>query len=342
MAAILDMPVKNFKPEIDFMHTISRDLTHKRRLENVYVTSTSQLSPTEFAAGAFIPQANEHLNGMRGWRNDVTLTVIEIGRQLGIAICHEYMGVARANVFVLNTMKMETFPAFHSTDWTEEDMLTARFAVDNQVFRIDGSLSGVHASGDFFVGEGKVCHITSDWMIQPIRATASLSNPLIDSGKRLREISRVRNMRNSESWRGLPAFDGFRIQPIFPARNSVLDDALWVGGNGNKFATALLVDMDNMFFFDHENDHVPGMLILEGMRELAIDVALRLPRTGSDQPQINRVDVGFKNFAELHHSVELLAEVEDKADSDGNKELYIRVEARQFGKIVSEGRFIVA
>jgi 2-oxo-3-(phosphooxy)propyl 3-oxoalkanoate synthase len=101
-----------------------------------------------------------------------------------------------------------------------------------------------------------------------------------------------------------------------------------------------------MFFFDHENDHVPGMLILEGMRELAIDVAMRLPRSGGEPPRISRVDTGFKNFAELHHTVHLLAAVEDKPDfagtHAGNKELYIRVEARQFGKTVSEGRFIVA
>jgi hypothetical protein len=321
MSAILDMPVKNLIPEIDFMHTISRDLTHKRRLDNVYVTS-----------GAFIPQANEHINGMRGWRNDVMLTVIEIGRQLGIAVCHAYMGVARANVFVLNTMKMETFPAYHTTDWTVEDMLTARFTVGNLVYRIDGSLSGVHASADFFVGDGAVCRIHSDWTIQPV-----------ESGKRLREISRVRNMRNAAACLdGPPPFEGFRIQSIFPAKNSVLDDALWVAGNGNAFATTLQVDLDNMFFFDHENDHVPGMLILEGMRELAVDVALRFPRTGSEYPRISRADVAFKNFAELGHTVELLAEVEDKADAAHNKELYIRVEARQFGKTLSEGRFIVA
>jgi hypothetical protein len=84
------------------------------------------------------------------------------------------------------------------------------------------------------------------------------------------------------------------------------------------------------------------MLILEGMREMAIDVAMRLPRAGGEPPRINRVDVGFRNFAEIHHTVQLVAEVEDKPDAAGNTELYIRVEARQFGKVLSEGRFIVA
>jgi hypothetical protein len=164
----------------------------------------------------------------------------------------------------------------------------------------------------------------------------------LGSGKRLREISRVRNMRNAAAWHDLPPpFEGFRIQSIFPARDSLLDDTLWVANNGSLFAATLQVDRTNMFFFDHENDHVPGMLILEGMRELAIDVAMRFPHNGSGEPRISRVDAGFKNFAELDHTVELLAEVEDKADGADNKELYIRVEARQFGKIVSEGRFIV-
>lgn len=332
MTAILDMPIKNLMPEIDFMHTISRDLTHKRRLENVYVTSTSKLSDTEFAAGAFVPQANVYLNDMRGWRNDVTLTVIEIARQLGIAICHAHLDVSRANVFVLNTMKLETLPAYHTTDWSVEDMLTARFTVGNRVCRTDGALSAVQATADFYVSDGLVCRINSDWSIQPV-----------ESGKRLREISRVRNMRNAVSWmENIPPFEGFRIQPIFPAKRSLLDNTLWAASTGKAFAAALQIDLDNMFFFDHENDHVPGMLILEGMRELAVDVAMRLPRSGGEPPRIGKVDIGFRNFAELHHTVHLLAEVEGRTGAGGNQELTVRVEARQFGKIVSEGRFVVA
>jgi len=325
------VPSEESVPRIDFMQTISRDLTHKRRLENVYVTSMDQLSDTEFLCGAYVPQANAYLNDMRSGPNDVTLTVIEIGRQLGIALCHSYMGVGRANVFILNTLQFESYPAYHTTDWAKYDTVSANAEITNQVYRSDGALHMVRAGGDMVVGENKVCRLRSDWTIQSV-----------ESGQRLREIGKARNKRNALSHQEIfPPFEAFKIQPIFPVRRSLLNRDLWVAHNGSKFAAALEVDLGNLFFFDHENDHVPGMLILEGMRELAIDVGMRFPRASSGQPRIARIDMGFKNFAELDYPVVLIAEVEDKFDNDDHKELYIRIEAQQFGKTIAEGRFFV-
>lgn len=76
----------------DFVRTISRDLTHKRLIENVYVTSMYRATERKFLCGAYLPHANTYLNNMKFHASDVMLKIVEIGRQIGTAVCHEFMG----------------------------------------------------------------------------------------------------------------------------------------------------------------------------------------------------------------------------------------------------------
>lgn len=319
-------------PRIDFKHAIPRHLTHKRRVENVYVTSIDRVSEQVFLCGAFVPQANVYLNGMRANANDVALTIIEIGRQMGIAICHTYMGVTHDTVFVLNTMHFEILPAYHSVDWTVEDTVSAKMVLSKHAYRPDGSLSSVCAAVEFFIGDKVIFALCCDWSIQPVQ-----------SGRRLREIARVKNMRSAQATgEQVKTLDGFRIQRTLKLNRPVLSDALWVvGSDGFSFATTLQVDLSNQFFFDHENDHVPGMLIMEGMRELSLDVAMRFPKWSTNPPHIVRADLAYKNYAELEYPVVVVADVEDRVDAAGNEELHIRVDARQFGRTISDGVIVI-
>jgi hypothetical protein len=329
MVANANLTIPAPLPKLDFMRTISRELTHKRRIENVYVTSIDQQSDTQFVCGAYLPQANVYLNEMRAGPNDVTLTIIEIARQMGIAVCHKHLGVDHNNIFILNTMRFEELPAFGEVDWSDVHSLHASFTVTNQVRRADGMLSVVHATSDFFIGEAAVCRLYSDWSIQSK-----------ESGKRLREISRVRNLRAAANYDDKPPpFQGFRIMPVCPVKRSLLNHNLWVSQSGKRFAATIEVDMGNLFFFDHENDHVPGMLLVEGMRELAMDLGMRFARANKSMPQIQQLDNSFTNYAELDHPVVLVADVEEKLDE--SQPLQIAITVTQFGKAIAEGRFIV-
>jgi hypothetical protein len=320
------IPAEQPQFKLDFVQTISRDLAHKRRVENVYLTSMARISENEFACGAYVPQANGYLNQIRSGPNDVVLALIEIGRQIGIALCHAYLGVDRSDVFILDTLRFDIFSPYYSVDWVKDDLLTARMTIENRRMRAEGSLSGVCATIDFHSGDSLVCRLHSDWSIHPL-----------ESGRRLREISRVRNLRSANpTGSGAPPFDGFKIQPIFSVTRPLLHRDLWVSFNGVKFAALLQIDTENLFFFDHQNDHVPGMLIIEGMRELAIDVAMRFPHKGETQPRLLCIDTIFKQFAELDYPVMLVAEIKPEAS---DPTMGICVQAQQFDKTVSVGHF---
>lgn len=328
MAAVLNK-MSEPVPKIDFMQTISRVLTHKRRIENVYVTSMDRISENEFLCGAYVPHANFYLNGMRFGPNDVALTIIETARQAGIALCHAYLGVGTANIFILNSMRFETFPAYHEIDWLAHDALAIRASYHDQILRADGTLGAAHTVFDFRNGDVTVGRLHTECAIHSVK-----------SGHRLREIAKIRNLRHaSASTDAQPFFEGMKVAPVCSVKQSLLHSDLWVEQSGKKFAATLQIDLDNLFFFDHENDHVPGMLILEGMRELAADAAMRFPRKHEGQPRISGIDVNFTQFAELDYPIVLVAEIEQ---GDGaNQETCIRVQGRQFDKVVAEGSFVI-
>lgn len=310
----------------DFVRTISRDLTHKRLIENVYVTSMYRATERKFLCGAYLPHANTYLNNMKFHASDVMLKIVEIGRQIGTAVCHEFMGVGQNSAFILNDVFMETLPGWLETDWSVHDSLISQLTVTRCDYGRDGQLRSIRADAVNQVGGRAVCRGYSDWSIQSV-----------ERYRRMRDIARSKYLRHTGAAEedGIPR-DSIRISSRSPLKGSVLNDDLWIRGNGRTFIATLKVDQTNRFFFDHPNDHVPGMLMFEGMRQLALDVAGRLSREGEATPRITEVAVGFGSFAELDHSVEIAAHLLEADPELNARSFRMRLEARQMGKPVTE------
>lgn len=318
-------------PQVNHQNTIPRKLAHKRRLENVYVTSLSPAGPdNEFIFGAFVPQSNAYINDMRVHAGDVTLSIIEIGRQIGIALSHEYLGVAPQQTFVLDSMVFEALPPLHTHDWLANDKLWGQALIDQQVHNTDGELSSARADGRIWAGNDCVCAQSSHWSILPR-----------DRYQRLRELSRSRNVRRmGDAADAVPLGPGFWVSLDAPLRRAVLQPGLWVSSNASRFMATLQVDQRNLFFFDHDNDHVPGMLVLEGMRSMALDIVGKFRSRSTGPAALRRIEVAFKNFAELDAPVQLVAAL-DPHRRDGEP-LSLQVEARQLGRVFATGEFIAA
>ena len=317
------------KPEVkvDFMRTVSRHLTHKRRIENVYLTSLSQRGEADFVIGAYVPQANLFLNEMKSHPGDVTLTIAEIGRQAGMAVCHEYLGVGHANAFILNSSGLELLPALHAVDWSDDDTLVINVSVKETAHDEDGALRSIGATEEFYANGVLVCRQFNDWAIQPV-----------ERYRRLRELSRAKSRRGGQA---MPEkIGGLKIQSNPQAKRSVLAENYWVAQGGASFVGILEVDQSNLFFFDHANDHVPGMLILEGMREMAVDLASRFGWPEGRSPRIQTIELSFKSFAELDSPVSLVAQL--SGIPENGEPLSIHLEVRQAGKVLGDGSFIIA
>jgi 2-oxo-3-(phosphooxy)propyl 3-oxoalkanoate synthase len=332
-----DITPWEFVSRVAHQHTISRELTHKRRLENVYVTSLSPMgaqspsvTPSEFLFGAFVPQSNVYINDMRSHANDVVLSVVEIGRQIGIALSHEYLGVRPKQAFVLDRMVFEALPALHKQDWHASETLWGQVRISQQVHNAEGELSSTLADGAFYAQDRCVCTQSSQWSILPR-----------ERYQRLREIARNRNARRpGQMGEPVPLGPGFTVSLDSTARQPVLAPTLWVSSSGNRFVATLLVDRRNLFFFDHDNDHVPGMLVLEGMRSMALDIVGKFTPTERGPASLARIEVSFKTFAELDAPVQLVATV--RTPPSEGQPMALHVEARQLDRVFASGDFVAA
>lgn len=333
-AALASVPDADAIAKVAHRHTISRELAHKRRLENVYVTSLCEQSDGEFLFGAFVPQSNAYINDMRTHANDVTLSLVEIGRQIGIALSHEFLDVSHGNAFVLDQVEYQAFPHLQTIDWRAHETLWGHVLISNRRYSDAGELVSAQADGAFFSGDQCVARQSSSWTICPK-----------DRYMRLREISRNRAQRRIAALdeAAAPFVGGFKVGLHTALRRPVLADVLWANREHNSFSATLHVERENLFFFDHENDHVPGMLLLEGMRRLALDIAGRYVHNGDAEPPISQMQLEFKNFAELDSPVQLLATQGDPADSavGAVQPGAIHIEALQHGRAVASGTFAV-
>jgi hypothetical protein len=312
-------------------HTISRELAHKRRLENVYVTSLSPAArQDEFLFGAFVPQSNVYINGMRTHANDVTLSIVEIGRQIGIALSHEYLNVGSHSAFVLDRMVFETMPALHTQDWRAQETVWGHATISQQVHNAAGELTSAQADGAIHAQERCICTQSSQWSILPR-----------DRYQRLREIARTRFLRHPGAKTDVaPLGPGFMVSLDTTTQQPVLEPGLFVASSGNRFVATLHVDRQNLFFFDHDNDHVPGMLVLEGMRAMAVDIVGKFRGAAQAAQLLRRIEVSFKNFAELDAPVQLVATLCNVQASKVGGPLSLHIEARQLDRCFATGDFL--
>lgn len=320
-------PTPAIKSRIAYQQTVARELTHKRYLENVYITALDRLSDMEFLAGAYIPRANIYINDMRGDSNDVTIPVVEIGRQIGMAVAHKFLGVGYNNAFILSDIQFEFSPAQHNIDWRSNETLLAHSVLTDSKCLDNGDLSQVSGYINFYVDDQCVFRQTSNYAIQEYARYL-----------KMRQIMRTRYERTKKLNGSIASELGLGFRAALCTQCSVLDDSVWIGGDINSFIATLQVDRNNLFFFDHDNDHVPGMLILEGMRQLVVDICTRFGH--AQVAQIAQMNLDFANFAELDSPVYLIATVTRKL-TDPCALATITVEARQLDKVASTGVFLL-
>ncbi|UQS22671.1 nitroreductase family protein [Amycolatopsis thermalba] len=108
--------------------------------------------------------------------------------------------------------------------------------------------------------------------------------------------------------------------PFRPARRAPLADVLVV--DRWRRTRELVADLDDPFFFDHELDHLPGMLLLSA--------ALDLVRPAGAEPAVV-LTLDFRGMGELDAPVQLTAEPSESSTGRW------RVEAGQEGRTIMTG-----
>ncbi|MBN9374869.1 MAG: hypothetical protein J0I40_05660 [Cellulomonas sp.] len=246
--------------QVSFDRLVDRRLVHRRANAEVLLTDVRQLGPTLWVAGAQVPRGHRRLSVPDGRLSEVL--GVEVVRQLGIAIAHLGYQVPRDWAFTLQsawyTWATESSATMPHSGPLE---LVATVSIDDVSWRrgvFDGmrlDLTLDGAAGQVAAAGGSM-RVLAPRYFQALRRNAP--DPLTLSLSR--DLERVLDSRAEG-------------QPV----------------------TRLGYDVADPFFFDHEVDHLPGLLLVE-----AVSFLWRRHHPGQ---QMRALALDYLRFAEYEPAV---------------------------------------
>ncbi|MFF5502974.1 ScbA/BarX family gamma-butyrolactone biosynthesis protein [Streptomyces roseolus] len=337
-------------PELSYARTVDRGLVHRDSVGEVFLTDLKPVDETGYLAGAQLPRSHayygDHL--LRPSMYDPVL-LLEACRQSALAGAHAFYGVPTGHKFILTHLRIHLTRPERIVVGAAPCAMTLRVTVSGHRRR-EGLTTGLDYDIDIDV-RGTVIG----------RASVGLRFKSPEDYLALR-------LRNRDG-KALPSSDAYphtgrggSVEPYRVGRknsdNVVIDHATREGAA----AEALLrVPGDHPSMFDHPQDHLPGMVLAEAARQLALFGALEVHGMSPSRTFPTDLSVVFSRFGELEHTTELSAEVgevlradrdaatgayytqggvvelgEDDGEGDraGVDQLRVRVDARQDGESI--------
>lgn len=262
----VDTVASTMSPKAIHQQTIPRQLVHRCAIAEVFVTSLGRRDggsdldgsgdvTDDFVIGAQLPRMHafygDHL-GAQAAQHD-PLAVMEAARQGAIAVTHEFLAVPLDSSFLVRRFNgvATTGPAW-MLDGGPADLDIALRVVDRHHVR--GLLRGVDMVLEISTSG---CHMMTvdgsfswtaphEWQAIRAQGRGGAPDPVaLTVGERAR-----------------PEVVGREVR-----RNVVIGPPV-VAADTTR--AALVVDLEHSALFDHELDHVPGGLLLEACRQMAI------------------------------------------------------------------------
>ncbi len=314
--------------DLTFDRTVTKTLAHKHGIENVYCTAIRMFNDEEFLVGACIPQTNIFFRQTPEPEERNILLLTEIGRQAAIATSHKYLGVPYDRPFVLDKFEIKIAAAHIANESLSSTPLVVRILMKDKKINAKGELTSVATNFEFYQDGVVISTGVSHWSFHDHARY-----------KKLRSITRRRIER--------------RVTPenLVVESSVVTSDAVdyskvleeIIQKDDDRFVADLIVDKKHIFFFDHDCDHVPGMLILESFKQIAsrsLEKKLGLPRHSM---RAHAMTLSFKSFAEINYSVVISASVfEAVIDHKNSVVTGIKLEATQNGQLLAQAEMSVS
>ncbi|MFE4972419.1 ScbA/BarX family gamma-butyrolactone biosynthesis protein [Kitasatospora sp. NPDC056651] len=227
--------------------TVAKEYVHRACHAEVFLTGSEQLNDTTFAVTAQWPRAHTFFSTPDGTGHD-PLQAAETIRQAGIYLAHTRFGIPLDHKFMMWNLDYTTLPnqlliGAAPTDLTLEVQLLAQPRRIRTT--VDFTLETVVRRGPHLAATGCARFTT-----------------IPDS-----TYQRLRRGRHDA---GLPSASAVTSEPLPPARVGRLrpcDVVLTPADAPGSWH--LTPDFWHPILFDHANDHIPGMVLLEAARQAA-------------------------------------------------------------------------
>ncbi|MFJ9609575.1 ScbA/BarX family gamma-butyrolactone biosynthesis protein [Kitasatospora sp. NPDC101176] len=227
--------------------TVAKEYVHRACHAEVFLTGSEQLNETTFTVSAQWPRAHTFFSTPDGTHHD-PLQAAETIRQAGIYLAHTRFGVPLDHKFMMWNLDYTTRPRHlfigsTPTDLTIEVRLVPRARRTGST--VDFTLNTILRRGP-----------------QPAAAGHARFTTVPDSTYR-----RLRGARREADRAPAPAVT---TEPLPPGRVGRLRPCDVVLTPADTPATwHLTPDLRHPILFDHANDHIPGMVLLEAARQAA-------------------------------------------------------------------------
>ncbi len=293
-------------PELSFAFTVDRSLVHRDSLGEVFVTDLRKYGDdAHYAAAAQLPRSHayygDHL--LRPSTHDPVL-LLEAARQAALAAAHELFGIPADHKFILTYLRIHLIrPQLLTVGASPLNLAMAVTVVDRRVR--EGRVTGLDQSFEFSVGGTPI-----GWA---------------GVGLRFRDPAGYRQLRlRNRDGAEPPTSAGWSAEPGIPAvpylvgrtdpGNVVLLDPELREGTGHA---VLRVPADHPSMFDHPQDHLPGMVLAEAARQLALFTALDSRGISTAKSVLVDLNVTFAKFGELEPATVLVATPGQEQSADG-------------------------
>lgn len=315
-------------PPLRFARTVDRDLVHRDALGEVFLTDTRVIGGDRYLAAAQLPRSHAHYGDhlLRPSMYDPML-LLEVSRQATLAAAHLYFGVPPEFKFIITDHRIRLsrpgllFVRSVPGELTADVVLTDRRERQGQVTGLDHQLT--LSVGGIEVGQ----------------AALGMRYKSPESYLRLRAANRDGAVPASSATCSPPG-SGVQVAPSAVGRLDQANVVLHELRDTPSGATAVLrLPTDNPSMFDHPQDHLPGMVLTEAARQLAIATVTEHFHLAPAKTFLTDVSAVFTQFGELDVPTELEATVGTwRPDTPG---VGVDVVVTQNGRSITELRTTV-
>ncbi|HET7538528.1 MAG TPA: AfsA-related hotdog domain-containing protein [Polyangiaceae bacterium] len=260
---------------------LDRQWVHKRIDANVFVGEPVRAGTDDFATESFFPINHEFYNDCLSGLS-ASGYLIEVARQVNLAISHRYFEVPLSAGFLVT-----------SIDWRFND--DAPYVVsDLSSFTLLTHVAHVTQR------KGAVCKLeTRSRFVQGEREFLSGGAAFLISSRSLTSEGDSAHLELQRSGRAAATADDAQVRDPRNVLIEVPEDADRKIGR-----IPMLVDPNHDFFFEHENGHVPGMMLLEAGKQAAVYAAnSAFPVVAGMYGDLAAGEIRFGRFADLGRTV---------------------------------------
>lgn len=307
-------------PPVTFASTIPREFVHRAALCEVFLTDVAELGDREFLCAAQLPRQHAYFS-------DTVcepplfdaLLLMETVRQAAFVGAHKLFSVPTTDKFILPGISLTIEKPGELLRGSQPGELSIHTTVTSARIR-DGQCTGLDYEMRLSLA-GQVV------------ATAG-------TGMRMRSPGAYKRMRaEHRAGRDLLAEDAVWPVPVAPARVGRVDPVNVVLGDArvlrDEVAATVVVSLSHPSLFDHPQDHIPGMVLAEAGRQLALLAASECCGLSPAKSYLSRWSATFTRFGELEVPTSATASVNHPViDPDGRVHVPVSLSfAQDLGEI---------